>query len=46
MLQDALASFETQIQPRKPGVFVLQLIDHAQRLQIVLETTVIAHALV
>jgi hypothetical protein len=44
MLEDALARLESEIEPVELGVALLQQIDHAQRLQVVLEAAVLAHA--
>ena len=46
MLQDAFAHFERQVEARELGVALLELVDDAQRLQVVLEAAVVAHALV
>ena len=46
MLQDSFARFKTKVQSFKGGIVLLQHIDHAQGLQIVLEATVVLHALV
>src|SRR6266849_1336297 len=46
MLQDSFAAFETQIQPVKIGVTLLEFIDYPQGLQIVLEAAEINHAFV
>ena len=46
MLEDALAHLEREVQPGKLGVSLLELVDHAQRLQVVLEAAVLAHAFV
>ena len=42
----ALAAFVGQIEPCKIGIAFFQFIDHAQRLQVVFEAAVLAHALV
>ena len=44
MLEDTLAGFEHQVQAGEVGVLGLQVVDDAQRLQIVLEAAVVAHA--
>ncbi len=44
MFEDALARLESQIQPVEFGIAFFQQIHHAQRLQIVLEAAVLAHA--
>src|SRR3990172_5390445 len=46
MLEDALAGFESQIQAAKWSVLLFQHVDDPQRLQIVLKTTISAHAVV
>ena len=46
MLENALAAFEGQVQTVEFGVMLLELVDHAQRLQVVFEAAEIAHALV
>ena len=46
VLQDSLARFEHQIQSIESAVALLEGVDHAQALQIVLETTMLAHAIV
>jgi hypothetical protein len=46
MFEHAFATFEGQVEPRKFRVSLLELIDDAQRLQIVFETAVVAHAFV
>src|SRR5258706_12211866 len=46
MLEDAFAGLETQIQSFESGIALFQYIDHAQRLQIVLEAFMILHAVV
>ena len=46
MLEDALASLETQVQPVECGIAFFQFVDHAQRLQVVLESAVGFHAAV
>ena len=44
VFQDAFPCFEHQVETGEIGVFRFQLVDHAQRLQIVLEAAVVAHA--
>ena len=44
MLEYAFAGFESQIQAVERGIALLQHVDHAQRLQIVLEAAVRFHA--
>jgi len=44
VLEDPLAAFERQIEPTEIRVAVLELVDHPQRLQIVLEAAIGAHA--
>src|SRR6516165_2017100 len=46
MLENALAAFEGEVQPAKRRITLLQLIHYPQRLQVVLEPAVVAHALV
>src|SRR6185312_11970342 len=46
MLQDALATFERQIESAELGVALFELVDHTQRLQVVLEATVGAQTFV
>ena len=46
VLEDAFAAFEGEVEPAKLRVALLELVDHAQRLQVVLEAAVLAHALV
>src|SRR5258706_3931184 len=46
MLQDAFAGLEAQVQPFESRITLLQNIDDTQRLQIVLEASVVLHALV
>src|SRR5690348_7564490 len=46
MLEDALARFETQVQPIKCPVSLLQNIHDAQRLEVMLKPPVLAHAAV
>ena len=46
MLENALAAFERQIQAREQRIALLELIDRAQGLQVVLEAAVVAHAVV
>ena len=46
VLEDAFARLEAQVQAIVVGVAVLQLIDHAQALQVVLEAAVRGHAVV
>ena len=46
MLQNSLAGLEGEIQARKSRVFFFQLVDHSQTLQVVLEATIVAHAIV
>ena len=44
VLQNAFAGFKAQVQAVESRVALFQFIDHAQTLQVVLETTVLAHA--
>ena len=44
VLEDAFARLEREVQPAKARVAVLELIDDAQRLQVVLEAAEVAHA--
>jgi hypothetical protein len=44
VLEDALARLEGEVEPVEFGVAFFQQIDHAQRLQVVLEAAVLAHA--
>ena len=46
VLEDAFAAFEGEVEPGKLRVALLELIHHAQRLQVVLEAAVVAHAVV
>src|ERR1700722_13893128 len=46
MLENSFAGFETQVQPVEFRIVLLELIDHAQRLQVVFEAAEIEHALV
>ncbi len=46
MLQDAFAAFEAQVQTVEIRVMLLELVDDAQALQVVLEAAEIEHALV
>src|ERR1700683_1185885 len=46
MLENSLTAFKSQIQAIKVRVTFLEFIHHAQRLQVVLEPAVLAHALV
>ena len=46
MLEDAFAAFEGEIETGELRVPFLELVDHAQRLQVVLEAAVVAHAFV
>ncbi len=46
VLQDPLARLEREVEPGELGVAFLELVDHAQRLQVVLEAAVVAHAVV
>jgi hypothetical protein len=46
VLEDALARLEAQVQAVEGGVALLQFVDHAQRLQVVLEAAVGPHAVV
>src|SRR5688572_7421519 len=46
MLEHSLATFERKIQSRKFGVAFFELIDDAKRLQIVLESAELSHAIV
>ena len=46
MLEDALAHLEREIQAGELGVALLELVDDAQRLQVVLESAELAHAVV
>ncbi len=46
VLEDALASLEREVEPRELRVALLELVHHAQRLQVVLEAAELAHALV
>ena len=46
VLEDALARLEAEVQPVEVGVALLQRVDHAQALQVVLEAAVLAHAVV
>ena len=46
MLEDAFAGLEGEVQPVERGVALLELVDHAQGLQVVLEAAVLAHAFV
>ena len=44
MFQNALARLEAQVQTVKVGVALLQLVHHAQALQVVLKTAKVSHA--
>ena len=46
VLEDAFANLEGQVQAGKLGIALFQFVDHAQRLQVVLEATEFAHAFV
>src|SRR5580698_2493345 len=46
MLEDALARFETEVEAIERAVVFLEIVDHRKALQIVLEATMFAHALV
>ncbi len=46
VLQDAFARLEREIEAVEAAVALLELVDHAQRLQVVLESAVLLHALV
>ncbi len=46
MFENSLAAFEGQVQAVEFRVVLFELVDHAQRLQIVFETAEIAHAVV
>ena len=46
MLEDPLAGLEAEVEAIEARVALLQLVDHPQALQVVLETAVGAHALV
>ncbi len=46
VLQDPLAALEAEVQPAKVRVPLLELVHGAQRLQVVLEAAVVAHAVV
>ncbi len=46
VLQDSLARLEGEVQPAEARVALLELVDHAQRLQVVLEAAELAHAIV
>ena len=46
MLEDAFAAFEREVESLEFGVALLELVDHAQGLQVVLEAAVRAHAIV
>ena len=46
VLEHAFAAFEREIEPGELGVALFELIDDAQRLQVVLEAAVFAHAFV
>src|ERR1019366_8962593 len=46
VLQDPLAALERQVQAREQRIAVLELIDGAQRLQVVFEAAVLAHAFI
>ena len=43
MFENTLARFEAQIESIKSGIMVLEYVYYAQRLQVVLEATVILH---
>ena len=44
MLEDALAAFESKVEPVEVGVAVLEFVDDAKRLQVVLKTAEGSHA--
>ena len=44
MLLQTFAHFEGQVQPRKIRIGVLEQLDHAQALPVMIEAAVIAHA--
>ena len=46
MLEDALAGLEREVEPGELGIAFLELVDHPQRLEVVLEAAVVAHAFV
>ena len=46
MLEDSFAALEGEIQSGKAGVTLLELVDDSQRLQVVLEPAVFAHAFI
>ena len=46
VFENSFAAFKGQVQAVELGVVLLELIDHAQRLQVVFETAEIRHALV
>ena len=46
MLEHAFATLECEIEAGEIGIALFELIDNAQRLQIVLETSVFPHAFV
>ena len=46
MLQNSLTRLEGEVQAGKSRVFFLQLVDHSQTLQVVLEATIVAHTIV
>ena len=46
MLEDSFARLEREVQAGKLRVALLELVDDAQRLQVVLEAAVLAHAFV
>ena len=46
VLEDALSRFERQVEPVEAAVAFLEQVDDAQRLQVVLEAAVLAHAFV
>ena len=46
VFENAFAAFESQIQAVEFGVMLFELVDHAQRLQIMFEAAEVAHALV
>ena len=46
VLENAFAAFERQVQPRELRIALFELIHDAQRLQVVLEAAVLAHACV
>jgi hypothetical protein len=46
VFENPLTAFEGEVQPVEFRVVLLELVDHPQRLQIVLETAEIHHAFV